>query len=393
MSSSTVTKKTAGRVMNEFLSGKSFRGHELTKDQLQNKRDTLAEYANGLRPASKAAALAKIAARSNELGLGELVQQSKEIVADCDQQDILLSSAMTLIQEAAARNKKQKGQAEDMETNAVTLAAQQQYLGQKTVSAAEMSCVAHKRCRNKVKEIKTKLRDERKRRREESETAEELIQWYKNALSHRITMTEQLEKVMGEQDTLLKERNAQGQSLEAMASEIVDEELAALYNKVGTLEAELAEKAELLSASEQKQVERLMKSPDIVALQDELASKNDIIRLYAVGHPETPTEEFRSACSRASSSNQRTPEAPEVGSAHESISPTYIPFGLDVDWGGSSVESTKGANSVGLPNADTLSVDSSERYNWFDNDGLSSCTHNTEGNDEDGDSDINVTYF
>ena len=60
---------------------------------------------------------------------------------------------------------------------------------------------------------------------------------------------------------------------------------------------------------------------------------------------------------------------------------------MDVDWGGSSVESTKGA--------DTLSVDSSERHNWFNNDDLSSCTHkgDDEGNSEDEGSVTNCTYF
>ena len=78
--------------MQEFLSGKNWNGVELTNDQLQTMRDALTVYSNGLtRPAYKAAALAKIAAHSNELGLGELVQQSKEIVAGCDRQDILLS--------------------------------------------------------------------------------------------------------------------------------------------------------------------------------------------------------------------------------------------------------------------------------------------------------------
>ena len=55
----------------------------------------------------------------------------------------------------------------------------------------------------------------------------------------------------------------------------------------------------------------------------------------------------------------------EVGTTSEyaSSSPTTKePFGASVDWGGSFACS------------DTLSVNSSEAYRWFDNEGLESCT-------------------
>ena len=178
---------------------------------------------------------------------------------------------------------------------------------------------------------------------------------------------------MAEQDALLKAQMTHKQSLEAMMSESLDSELAGLYDTVGTQKAALAEqvakhkelerelqaKRELLSANEQERVALLRDSSEITALQDELQKKNDVIAFYAVGHPGTPGEEFQTCRSHASSSSQR---APEVGSAYESPSPAaQEPFGASVDWGGSSAR------------ADTLSVNSSEKYRWFNNDDLESC--------------------
>ena len=62
---------------------------------------------------------------------------------------------------------------------------------------------------------------------------------------------------------------------------------------------------------------------------------------------------------------------------------TKTPFNANVDWGDSPVRS------------DTLSLNSSEKYRWFNNDDLESCTHNgdDEGNSEDEGSVTNCTYF
>ena len=118
----------------------------------------------------------------------------------------------------------------------------------------------------------------------------------------------------------------------------------------------------------------------------------------------TAEEELKMCESTARSSNEKAPHVPLALAPTEDCRTTALvpctppstetAFSANVDWGGSR----EGDNSVGSDKespkgTDTLSVNSSERYNWFNNDDLSSCTHNNESDDEDGDSDINVTYF
>ena len=70
--------------MKEFLSGNSFKGKTLTKADMQNLQVALTAYANGItRESFKVDALAKINARASELGLGELVEQAREVSTAC----------------------------------------------------------------------------------------------------------------------------------------------------------------------------------------------------------------------------------------------------------------------------------------------------------------------
>ena len=142
------------------------------------------------------------------------------------------------MQRAKANHEALHEKADDLPKHAMAHAKQQEDLGKLTVSAAESSTAAQKRC---IDDFTSTLEEEHKRHRSEQETAEKTEEWYKGALTHRIALTEECQSVMAKQDALLKQKESEGGSLETWVSESLDTELANLYNKVDEQGAAMAE--------------------------------------------------------------------------------------------------------------------------------------------------------
>ena len=380
-SSLTITTKSAGRYMKEYLAGKTVKGRELTRAELQNLQVALTAHANGMaRESDKSTALAKINARASELGLGELVEQAREVSTACVHQGNKLNRLValqqevnSLVQEIQAGHEAQREKADDVTFKAMLLGKQQGELGKLTASTVESSITVQKRC---VDELTNDIDEERKRHRSEKEADEQEKAQLQEALTQRIALTEQCEKVMAEQDARLK-----GDGLVESMEETLEGEMVNLRNKVDEQKAALAEQ---VAQNE--------------ALQDELQTKKDVILTYFdsdqkaaedKGLKKAAEEEFMTCHSQntaARSSNEKAPQLPlpltptedcrttlRVPSTASPPPSTKTPFSANVDWGDSPVRS------------DTLSLNSSEKYRWFNNDDLESCTDNgdDEGNGED----------
>ena len=261
-----ITTNTAGRYMQEILKGKTAQGKHHSKEELQNLRDALTTYAEGLKPAYKTKKLALIQARATELGLNQAVDEAYDISNKCAIQGNALYALKRKAEEMLdAVDAAQKGHNELHEMADDHTDGLQKHR-RESADIAKRTCTAASSSEQQSLEDEKELETKQK----ELDDASAIVQWYKKELkSHKKKYKKLVEAIHPEKDDGNDDKEEKAQ---------MQRELEKLKTKELHLEAQLDEMRDKLDEEQQKRLDDWVSSHTIIEkLQSALEQQGEKI--------------------------------------------------------------------------------------------------------------------